>query len=250
MIFPILLIGVGAAALFVLAFSKEDGPVPQHEPDLPPAPGSTGYRKIDAILDELRKAAAASGIPLGLLVGWIAKESGGRIEEAPKALKGERDRERGYFQLTPSESDKLGLDHARLSTDPVYSINAGLVLIGQYMKAVDALGTAVKGSTYYWLLVKLAHTMGVGAMDKIVAAARAAHQAGSWDKLEQYALDHDAELLSATKHSPKKWFPFVDKVYDVGKPFGFGSGDQTSVVGAMPAFTDIPDPLDCLQIAA
>lgn len=245
MILPILLLGGGAVALIYLAVSKgEDGPVPDHPPDLPPTPGSTRYRKIDAILPELKKAAETSGIPLGLLVGWIAKESGGRIDEAPKALKGEPDSERGYFQLTPSESKKLGLDHARLSTDPVYSINAGLLLIGTYMKSVEALGVAPKGSVYFFRLVKLAHTVGVGAMNKIVAGAKGLGQAGSWEALEQHALERNAEYLSLTKHSPAKWFPLVDDVYKIGQPFGFGGAD--AVVGGQ-VFTDIIDPLDCLK---
>jgi hypothetical protein len=238
-ILPILLISGGIAALIVLALADADGPVPDHRPDLPPAPGSTRYRKVDEILSELRKAAEASGIPLGLLVGWVAKESGGRLDEVT------RFDERGYFQLMPAESASLGIDHARLSTDPVYSINAGLLLIGKYMRAVDALGIAPRGSTYYWMLVKLAHTMGSGAMNQIVALARAAGSAGSWSALEDYAVAHDAELLSATRHSPKKWFPLVDAVLATGEPFGFGSGGP-SIVGSGPAFADIVDPLDCL----
>lgn len=243
MIVPILLVGGGVLALVALAAASWDGPVPKHDPDLPPMPGSTRYKRVDALLPELKRASDSSGVPLGLLVGWIARESGGRIDEVPKPLKGEPDGERGYFQLTPSESAALGLDHARLSTDPTYSINAGLALIGKYMKAVDALGVAAQGSTYYWMLVKLAHTMGVGALNKIVAAAKG--DARTWSALEKYALEHDSELTSLVKHSPKKWFPLVDAVYDVGAPFGFGTSGATAIVGAV-AFDDIPDPLDCL----
>ncbi|KKW46506.1 MAG: hypothetical protein UY96_C0003G0009 [Parcubacteria group bacterium GW2011_GWB1_56_8] len=243
MIFPILLIAAGATAIIALAFTDDDGPVPNYLPDLPPMSGSTRYKKVDAILGELKKASETSGIPLGLLVGWVAKESGGRLSEVPKPLKGEPDGERGYFQLTPSESRSLGLDHKRLSEDPIYSINAGLLLIGRYMKAVDALGVAVPGSMYYWLLVKLAHTMGSGAMKIIVNGAKAAGAARTWDALERHALDNEARYFSATKHSPSKWFPLVDKVREVGQPFGFG--DRDVVVGGE-VFRDIVDPLDCL----
>ncbi len=248
MIFPVILLGVGVATLLVLALSSTDRDVPVHEPDLPPEtppspigsmPSTTRYKKVDAILDELKKASATSGIPLGLIIGWIARESGGRLDETTKLD------ERGYFQLMPSESAFLGLDHQRLSTDPVYSINAGLLLIGKYMKTVAGLGVAVAGSEYFWRLVKLVHTMGSGAVKKIITAAKAANKAGSWNTLEDYAIGHDSELLSATKHSPKKWFPLVDAVADVGRPFGFGG--QTEVVGGGPAFGDIPDPLDCVK---
>jgi hypothetical protein len=194
-------------------------------------------------LPELRSASAASGIPLGLLVGWIARESGGRIDEVPKPLKGEPDGERGYFQLTPSESRKLGLDHQRLSTDPVYSINAGLALIGSYMGEVERLSVAPRGSAYFWKLVKLAHTMGTGAMRTIVSGAKAEGAVRTWEALEDHALANEKRYLSATKHSPSKWFPLVDAVYQVGAPFGFGAEDV--VVGAA-LFPDIVDPLDCL----
>ncbi len=245
MIGPLLIIGSSLAVLFAIFSSSEDGPVPKHEPDEPPAPGKTGYKKIDAIMGELQKASQSSGIPLGLLVGWIAKESGGRLDEVTKLD------ERGYFQLMPSESAALGLDHQRLSTDPIYSINAGLALIGKYMAAVDALKVAPRGSTYYWALVKLCHTMGSGATKKIVDAAKTAGVAGSWETLEKYATAHDSELLSSTKHSPLKWFPLVDKVAEVGAPFGFGDPvtTATTLVGAADVlpFGDIVDPLDCLK---
>lgn len=240
MLFPVLFIFGGAAALLYIVFKDNDRPVPQHEADEPATRGRTGYRKVDAILGELKKASDASGIPLGLLVGWIAKESGGRIDEVTAKYD-----ERGYFQLMPSESKTLGLEHQRLSVDPVYSINAGLALIGKYMKDVDALGVAQRGSSYYWRLVKLCHTMGSGATKKIVERAKAASATKSWEALEDWALDHERELLSATKHSPSKWFPLVDKVYTVGAPFGFGGADV--VVGASARFSDIIDPLDCLK---
>ncbi|HKW48697.1 MAG TPA: transglycosylase SLT domain-containing protein, partial [Gemmatimonadaceae bacterium] len=240
-----LLIAGGAAALLLLALSGEDRAVPVNEPDLPATPGSTRYRRVDAILPQLQTAAAQSGVPLGLLVGWIARESGGKLATKPQPGPGDTKLdERGYFQLMPAESAALGFDHQKLSTDPTYSINAGLALIGKYMGEVDKLGVAPKGSTYYWLLVKLAHTMGTGAMKKIVAAAQSQGAAKSWPDLRGYALAHDRELLSATKHSPAKWFPFVDDVYQTGAAFGFGQA--AAVVGGGPVFKDIPDPLDCL----
>ena len=238
-IIPVLLVGVGVGAIVALALASGDRPVPVHEPDLSEAPiGKTRYKLVNAILPQLQQAANSSGIPLGLLVGWIAKESGGRLGEVTKLD------ERGYFQLMPDESKKLGIDHQELSTNSIYSINAGILLIVTYMKLIDALGVAAKGSTYYWLLVKLAHTMGSGAVKKIVEAAQAAGEARTWQRLEDYALAHESELKSATKHSPSKWFPFVDTIYEVGRPFGFGSSD--AIVGGE-VFADIIDPLDCLK---
>jgi hypothetical protein len=234
---PLLFLAGGGALLFV-ALSGGDRDVPEHEPDLPVQPGSTRYKLVDAILGELRKASASSGIPLGLLVGWIAKESGGKIGETTKYG------EVGLFQLMPSEYKKLGLDPEKLSTDVAYSINGGLAFIGVYMGDADKLGIAPKGSTYYWKLVKLLHSMGTGAVGKIVAMAQADGATGTWSRLEDYALAHDSEILHATKHSPNKWFPFVDEVAAVGAPFGFGA--QATVVGGA-VFADIVDPLDVLD---
>lgn len=236
MLLPLLFLAGGGAALYLAL--RDNEPVPHHEPDLPPMKGSTGYKRIDAILGKLKAAATAAGIPLGVLVGWIARESGGKLEEVTKLD------ERGLFQLMPSESQRLGLDHQRLSTDVDYSIAGGIKLIQAYMADVSALGVALAGSSYFWRLVKLCHTMGSGATRSIVAAAKAAGAARSWDSLESFALDHDKDILAATHHSPKKWFPLVDAVADVGAPFGFGDG--TAIVGAEPAFNDIPDPLDCM----
>jgi hypothetical protein len=239
MILPIILLLGAAAATIALLVTRGDTP-PVHDPDLPMVPGSTRYRRVDAILGLLKQAAAESGIPLGVLVGWIAKESGGKLKEVTKLD------ERGYFQLMPDESKSLGLDHARLSTDSVYSINAGLLAIGQRMREADALGIAPRGSSYYWRLVKLGHTMGAGDTKKLANAAKAAGQAGSWSDFERFALSGAVH----TKHSPAKWFPFIDELYRVGAPFGFGTDAGTFVVGAAipgTGYTDIPDPLNLIR---
>lgn len=243
MLFPVLLIlGGGAALLALLVY--DDDPVPHHEPDLPPGapppagfPRSTGYRRIDAILPALKNAAETSGIPLGLIVGWIAKESGGKLEEVTKLD------ERGYFQSMPAEDAKIGRDHLRNSTDSGYSINSGLLLITEYARAVETLGVAARGSSFFWWLVKFMHSIGSGAATTIVKLARAAGQAGSLTALRRYALEHDDELYRQLKHRPSKWIGLTDKVMETGRLFGIG--DSTEVlVGA--AFPDISDPLDVL----
>ncbi len=243
---PVLLIGSGVVFLVVLATADGEDAPHDHDPDLPPMPGSTRYKRVDQILDELKKASAASGIPLGLLVGWIATESGGKVETTPRVLKGQTEPERGLFQLHPEESRALGLDHRRLSTDVPYSINAGLLLIAKYMGLVDKFNVAQRGSTYYWTLVKLAHAMGSGATKIIVEGAKAAGEANTWERLREHALDNESRYLSATKHSPSKWLPHVEKAVAVGGPFGFGYAGQ-AIVGGGALFADIVDPLDCLK---
>lgn len=259
---PLLLLAGGGAIVlaFVLAGGDDFGPVPDHKPDLvdPPVAKLNGYdsrwgvdpktgkvkvyKLVDNMLSELRKASESSGIPLGLLVGWIAKESGGKLGDVTRLD------ERGVFQLMKAESDALGVDHLRLSTDLVYSIGAGLQLIAKYMKLANKLSLAPQGSEFFWRLVKLFHTMGTGSTNVIVKMARTVGEAGSWRQLENFAVSHEKEVFAAIKkatgagHSPSKWFPLVDAVVQVGQPFGFGA--QDTVVGA--AFSDIIDPLDCL----
>lgn len=250
MIFPLALVGGGLALIAYLLSASDEKEVPVNEPDLPPPPPplsgqiptSTRYKRVDAILPALKAASDSSKIPLGVLVGWVARESGGKLAVHPQPGPGDtKYDERGYFQLMPAESQKLGLEHKRLSTDATYSINAGLALIGYYMGEADSLGVAPRGSSYYWKLVKMMHN-GSTMTRKIVAAAKLAGKAGSWEDLEQYAVDHNDLFLATTKHSPKKWFGLVDDMYEIGKPFGFGT-DATLVVGEA-AFTDIPDPME------
>jgi hypothetical protein len=254
---PILFLVGGATVLIALAFAgDEGGPVPDNPPDIVAAPKSAkaaGYdsrwngkiwKLVDALIPGFTRASDATGIPLGLMVGWVATESGGKIGSAPAPLKGQPDSERGFFQLTPSESARFGLDHMRLSTDPNYSIDAGIKLIQHYAKQAEALAVAPKDSRYFWMLTKLGHTIGSGATKIIVNGAREAGQARSWEALYKHALDNEKKYLSATKHSPTKWFPHVEKAWQIGAPFGFGSSE--TVVGGS-AYVDIVDPLDCLK---
>jgi hypothetical protein len=239
MIVPVLLLGGGALTLLMLALTG-DAPVPDHPPDLPSAgPGQTRWKLVNALLPELQKAAYSSGIALGLLVGWVAKESGGKLATKPQPGPGDtKYDERGYFQLTPEEAKALGLDHNRLSTDATYSINGGISLINKYAGVADGYSLFPRGSSAYWRLVKLIHSMGSGDVQKLALGAKSAARGSSWSDFEQYARSGAVK----TKHSPDKWFAFVNAVYDVGQPFGFG-GESTIVGGA---FNDIPDPLDCL----
>lgn len=207
--------------------------------DSPATSGKTGWKRVDAILDKLRDLAEQTGIPLGLLVGWIAKESGGKLAVYPQPGKGDTSLdERGFFQLTPEESQKLGVDHMRLSVDADYSLNAGMKLVREYQSTINSImdGVTSAGTSYYWRLVKLAHSMGSGQVKKIVKAAKDAGQAGSWEELKDFALG-----MKIKGPQPKKWFPFVDTVYKVGRPFGFGS-ESTAVVGV--------SGLDCLGAEA
>lgn len=263
-VLPIVLLSLGIGVAVTLSLALAERSVPVHEPELvdPQVAQRKGYDPrwgpdekgkikvyplVDKILSTLTRASDSSQIPLGVLVGWIAKESRGKLDEVTWLD------ERGIFQIHPDESKKvrdpetkqIGIDHKRLSTDLVYSINCGLSLIAKYMGLVDDLGVAQKGSEYYWRLVKLAHTMGSRATKKIVDQAKAAGEARTWARLREWSLANEKELFKQVKHSPTKWMPFVDKIFAVGKPFGVGASD--AIVGA--AFPDIVDPLDVLSAA-
>lgn len=260
---PIFFLAAGTAALVVVLLTRDNPPVHdpdfapgQPNPELPAGTLSTGYKLVDAIMDHvtepdgtvqpgLKQAAKTSGIPLGLLVGWIAKESGGKLSDTTSMD------ERGYFQLMPDESKALGLDHERLSTDPLYSINAGLLLIGKYMQTIASYAPSVSAGTYFfWLLVKLAHTQGAGDTKVLIDGARTAGALGNWPDFYNYGISGQAH----TKHSPAKWFPFLSSILNVGRPFGFGSdAPPTTNVGAIDGYgeqgigyDDIPDVLELL----
>lgn len=254
MIIPLALVAGFAAMYIASRYSwPERGDRPNFQPDtrvlgdersFSAAPSTTGFSPLDRILDELKKASTASKLPLGLLVGWIAKESGGKLARHPQPGPGDTHLdERGYFQLLPVESKMLSLQHEKLSTDPRYSINGGLALVGRYMGAADKLDIAPRGSSYYWKIVKLLHSMGPNQVKKIVNRAKDAGKTSSWDVLSTFALG-----LKINGPQPKKWFPFVDEIFTVGKPFGFGN--DTHLVGGLAGapvvlpYSDIPDPLD------
>ncbi len=162
------------------------------------------------------------------MVGWIAKESGGKLSDTTSLD------ERGLYQLMPAESKTLGLDHQRLSTDLQYSIDSGPLIIRHYQSAVSDLNlpNAPAGSSYAWRLCKLGHSMGGGQLKKVVTAAKAAGQAGSWNQLEQFA-----EGMHINGPQPKKWFPFINSIYALGLPFGFGN-ESPANVGFMASFVD------------
>lgn len=187
-----------------------------------PTPGKTGWKRVDALLPKLRTIAQQTGIPLGLMTAWIAKESGGRLADTTSLD------ERGLYQLMPTESKKLGLDHARLSTDENYSLDAGTKLIREYEAAANALNVAAAppGSSYHYLLTKTIHTVGGGQTRKWVNAAQAAGAAGSWGDFNDFVMGQ-----RWTGPQPKKWLPFLAAIYKIGRPFGFGTESAPLVAG-------------------
>lgn len=168
----------------------------------------------------LESLCSAWTVPLGVAVGWIQVESGGRLAEVTTLG------ERGYFQLMPSESKDLGVQHERLTTDSMYSLSSGFKLLNYYSRSIGrmlriaGIECVPVGSEYHWRLCKLAHSMGLGATRTIVSDAAEAKRISSWEELRTFALDNDEVLLKKTKHAPSKWFALVDRVFVIGAPLG------------------------------
>ena len=178
---------------------------------------------------QLQNLCTAWAVPLGVPVGWIQVESGGRLDEVTTL------KERGYFQLMPSESQDLGLQHERLSTDSMYSLAAGFKLINYYSRAIarvcriGGIEYVRPGTEYHWRLCKLGHSMGLGATQTVLLEAAKAHATISWDMLKSFALANDEALTKKTKHSPVKWFPFVDRMFLIGAPYGIAPAPAAAV---------------------
>lgn len=215
--------GIAALGAGALAYSWLFGDyrtfkdIPADNPGAPVPSGKTGYHLVDALIPKI--AAGASGVPVGLLAAWVAKESGGKLSSLTSLD------ERGYYQLMPAESSSLGLDHKRLSTDGDYSLAAGPLIANKYRATVDALNCAPAGSSLYWLLVKGVHTVGGGQIKKWVKAAQAAGKMGSWSDFRDFVLGQHW-----TGPQPKKWLPFMESIYKLGRPLGFGT-ESVALVG-------------------
>ncbi len=174
---------------------------------------------ITRLRPQMETLGAAWLVPIGVAIGWIQCESGGRMGETTSLD------ERGLFQLHPDESRDLGIDHRRLSTDEIYSLASGYKLVDYYRSATRRVlqncGAFIPaGTEYHWRLVKLGHSGGLGSLSKWMNAAAKAACVSSWDELRAYLTANDADLLHSTKHSPAKWVGLVDKVFTIGQPYG------------------------------
>ncbi|MGB2668638.1 MAG: hypothetical protein WAK48_31930 [Candidatus Acidiferrum sp.] len=166
-------------------------------------------------------------IPLDFLLGWIAVESGGRIGDVTNI------NERGYFQIHPDESKTLGIEHDRLSTDPDYSVKAGIQLVKYDAKWALSLGLPY-GSDLFWHVVKMRHWLPAG-VNAIVRDMRL-HGAipNSWDEFRAYAVANRLRIIALIKKATggrwgPKWDPqygvnVVDRMFNLGRQLTSGLG--------------------------
>ena len=144
------------------------------------------YRLLIPILDRYR-----GDIPLYFLLGWVAFESDASINEVtPPPLD-----ERGFFQISRAESTDRHLDHQRLTTDPDYSVQAGIQLVRYYAGlAQTRYPWAAPGSELFWRMVKLQHAMGSGLTQRLIAGMQAAGLPLTWEAIERYEVTAGPQL--------------------------------------------------------
>ncbi len=169
------------------------------------------YRLLASMLDRYRV-----DIPLEFLLGWIAVESDGCIDVITHP-----ENERGFFQIMPSESRMMRFDHERLTTDPDYSVQAGIQLVRNYMNlARMRYPWATPGSDLFWRLVKLQHAMGSGLVSKLLSSMLTSNLPMTWEAIKRYEVTDGPRLhrLLDPPNSAKRgrFGRNVDDVFQLG----------------------------------
>jgi hypothetical protein len=138
------------------------------------------YRLLAPMLDRYR-----GEIPLKFLLGWVAVESDGCIDVITKPPLDER----GFFQISREESRMRKFDHERLTTDPDYSVQAGIQLVRFYAKLAQArYPWARPGSELFWRVVKLQHAMGSPLAWKLLSSLQGGNMPMTWEAIKRYEV--------------------------------------------------------------
>jgi hypothetical protein len=160
-------------------------------------------------------------IPLSFLLGWIDKESGGRIGELTSL------NERGYFQLHPEESKSLGVDHQRLSSDPDYSVQAGIKLVQHRAARARSLGFP-EGTELFWRVTKLLHWLPGGVKVILEEMRKSGVPPTNWEAIKQYVSGNRDRLIGLFRTrlhgswDPMRGIANVDAVFERGRRLAAG----------------------------
>ena len=152
-------------------------------------------------------------IPLEFLLGWIAVESDGRIDEVTNLD------ERGFFQIHPDESRDRGFQHRRLSTDPDYSVKAGIENLRFYARLTRRrFPSTPAGSELFWRVVKLQHAMGSGLARQLLQRMLARNIPLTWEAIKRFEVTDGPRLHRLLRVRPLGRFGRnVDEVFTRGR---------------------------------
>lgn len=168
------------------------------------------YAALLPLLDRYR-----GDIPVWFLLGWIAHESGGVITDTTYLD------ERGFFQIHPAESRdaRPPIQHVRLSTDPDYSVRAGIQVLRHYADLAQQWAPWIPyGSELFWRVVKLEHAMGSGNAKTLITRMRARGIDVTWDAIKRFEVTDGPQVSRLLAVRPLGRFGRnVDAVVDGGR---------------------------------
>jgi hypothetical protein len=149
-------------------------------------------------------------IPAPFLMGWMQVESGRDIGSLTSIC------ERGLFQVHPSESVMLGLDHDRLSANVEYSVSGGIAMVKYYRRQVDALSrtySVARGSDLYWRLVKLCHWIPSGPKVILAKMQKEGAAITDWNSVRTFVAAHKDAIEATIKRDPVAGLDSVDHTF-------------------------------------
>ncbi len=164
--------------------------------------GATPTQEMVTLLNKYR-----GDIPLEILLAWAQIESGMHLGSHTTLC------ERGYFQLHPSNSIDLNLDHDLIGSDKDYSVRAGIALVKQCRRYVDALRVPA-GNDFYWRLVKLCHWLPSGPKRMFQVMRQAGVEPRDWETIRNFVAQRDESLKSHfAGHLPSQGTQNVDHMF-------------------------------------